>query len=426
MADDLFLEGAERLSGCVRAINPNGSVLLETPLAPEPVPLKSNSIRKVVFSDRQTKPVAATCGVTLVNGDILPGDVAAVDTTNLTLNSSIGGRFVIPRTSIYALQLGAHQTKAIYAGLDGLSGWSCDPPTADHWSFNDGALQVRGAGMISREFDLPQQFIVRFNLSWINDPNIKIYFAAAPGIGEAPLDRYYLTFSGAGIEIKREASSGRRYTTVATLQRVPKQYPGKHLMIEIQVDRLGGMLQLLLNDEPEGPFKDPVAKVPTANGIIIESMLDEASWQQLSHIELLEWNLKTQRRRSEDRGDVTKDVLITSDSQHHSGSLVEAKTSQGGLLYVFKSAFQEEALEVPEGEISTVFFLGKKLTSVQTPTDPFILQLHGGGSLHVSACTFTGEQIEATHPLLGKLTLQRGGISAFERIDLKTKEAPQP
>ena len=426
VADNLFLDGAERLSGCVRAINADGSVLLETPLAPEPVTLKPNSIKKILFSDHPDKSPNATCGVTLSNGDILPGDVETVDGTNLTLNSSIGGHFVIPRTSIHSLQLGAHQANAIYAGPDGLDGWTRDPATADHWAFSNEAFHVRGSGKISRDFDLPQQFIVRFKLAWVNDPNIKVCFATALGSGEAPVDRYYLTFNGAGIEIKREASSGRHFTPIATLQRLPKQYPGKHVTIEIRVDRLGKTLQLLLNDEPEGPFKDPLDKAPAANGLIIESIIDEASSLQLSHIELLDWNLKGERRRSEDRGDVTKDVLITGDSQRHSGALVEVKKGPEGLLYVFKSAFQDDALEVPEGEISTLFFVGKKATAAEVSKDPFILQLHGGGSLHVSTCSFAGEQVEAIHPLLGKLTLQRAGIAAFERVNPKSKEAPQP
>ncbi len=426
-ADELLLEGSERLSGCVRAINADGSVLLETPLSPDPVPLKPNSIRKVVFSDHSTKPDAATCGVTLVNGDVLPGDVEAADEQNLTLNSSIAGHFVIPRAQIHSLQLGVHQEKSIYAGPDGLNGWSREPATSEHWSFSDGSFHVRGSGRISRQLDLPQQFVFRFKLSWVSEPNIKVYFAAAPGTGETPLDRYYLTFNSAGIEIKREASSGKRYTTITTLARPPKLYPGKHVTIEIRVDRVGRNLQLYLNDEPEGPFKDPLDKAPDANGVIIESMIDEASSLQFSNIEVLDWNLKGERRRSEDRGDVTKDVLIGSKSERFSGKLVEVKKGPEGLLYVFKSAFQDEAIEVPEAEISTVFFVvGKKDAPADAAKDPFILQLRGGGSLHVSACAFAGEQVEATHQSLGKLTLQRDGITAFERISAKSKEAPQP
>lgn len=425
-ADDLFLEGAERLSGSVRAIGDNGSVLLDTPLAPEPVPLKANSVRKVVFSDLADQPAAATCGVTLINGDVLPGDIESIDAKNLTVNSSVAGHFVIPRDQVYALQLGMHQANTLYAGPDGFNGWLREPATAEHWSFNDGAFQVRGNGKISRECDLPPQFVVRFKLGWESDPNIRFSFAAAPGTGEGARDRYYLQFNAAGIEIKRESSSGRRYTTIATLNRLPKQYPGKHLTIEIRVDRPGRTLQLYLNDEPEGPFKDPLAKAPASGLIILESMVEEGASVRVSHIEVLDWNLKGERRRTEDRGDVTKDVLIGSQSERFSGTLVEAKKGPEGLLYVFKSAFQDDAIEVPESEISTVFFIGKKDSGAAAAKDPFILQLRGGGSLHVSSCTFAAEQVEAAHPLLGRLTLRRQGIAAFERMSAKSKEDTTP
>jgi hypothetical protein len=426
VADDVFLEGAERLSGNVRAINANGSVLLETPLAPEPVPLKADSVRKVLFSEPAGTAGAGSCGVTLVNGDVLPGDIEGIDDKNLTLNSSVAGHFVIPRDMVYSLQLGVRQPNALYTGPDGLNGWLREPASAEHWAFADEALQVRGSGKLSREFELPPQFVVRFKLGWENEPNIRFSFAAAPGTGEGARDRYYLQFNAAGIELKREAASGRRYTTIATLNRLPKQYPGKRLTIEVRVDRPGRTLQLYLNDEPEGPFKDPVAKAPAASGIMFESMVEEGATVRISHIEVLDWNLKGERRHTEDRGDVTKDVLIGSKSERFSGTLVAAKKGPASLLYVFKSAFQDEPLEVPEGEISTVFFVGKKDAAATAAKDPFILQLRGGGSLHVASCAFAATQVEATHPLLGRLTLRRDGVAAFERVSAKSKEATEP
>ena len=119
-------------------------------------------------------------------------------------------------------------------------------------------------------------------------------------------------------------------------------------------------------------------------------------------------------------------MLIGSKSERFSGTLVEAKKGPDGLLYVFKSAFQDDAIEVPESEISTLFFVGKKSSKADAAKEPFVLQLRGGGSLHVSACAFAGEQAKVTHPLLGQLTLQRDGIAAFERVSSKSKEAPQP
>ena len=426
VADDLFLEGAERLSGSVRAISESGSVLLDTPLSPDLVPLKGDSVRKVVFSEPAEKPGAASCGVTLSNGDVLPGDIELIDEQNLTLNSNVAGHFVIPRERIYSLQFGVHKSNTLYAGPDGLEGWSREPATAEHWTFDNDAFQVQGTGRIGRDFELPPQFIVRFKLSWDTNPNIKFYFAAAPGGGERAQDCYYLQFAAAGIEIKRESSSGRRWTTIANLNRLPKQYPGKHLTIEIRVDRPGRTLQLFLNDEPEGPFKDPMAKPPVAGGIVFESMLEEGAKAGISDIEVLDWNLKGERRRAEDRGDVTTDVLIGSKSVRFSGKFLAAKKGPDGMLYVFKSAFQEEALEVPESELATLFFVGKKDTAADVTKYPFILQLSSGGTLHVSACAFSAEQVEGTHPLLGRLTLRRAGVSAFERVSPKSKDAQEP
>ena len=426
VADDVFLEGAQRLSGNVRSISENGSVLLETPLSPEAISVSGEGVRKAVFSEAAGKTGSAANCVTLTNEDVLPGDIEAIDDNNLTLVSGAAGRVVIPRNLLYSLQLGVHQSRVIYAGPDGLTGWVREPASAEHWTFDNGALQVRGSGRISRDFDVPPQFVVRFNLSWDNNPNLRCYFAADPGNAQLPPDRYYLQFNAAGIEIKRESSSGRRYTTITTLNRLPQQYPGKRLTIEIRVDRPSRTLQLFLNDEPEGSFKDPVAKPPAAGGIGFESMVGEASKVQISKLEVLDWNLKGERRRTEDRGDATKDALIGIKGERFSGRFLQAKKGPDGMLYGFKSAFQEDALEVPEAEISTLFFAGTKAPATEVTKKPFIILLRGGGSLHVSSCAFSAEQVEATHPLLGRLTLRRDGVSAFERVSPKSKEDKEP
>jgi hypothetical protein len=426
-ADDLMLNGAERVSGTVRTISEDGAVLLETPLAPDPVTFNGDSVRKVVFSEQPDKPDAATGAITLVNGDVIPGDVEAIDSNNLTLLSSVTGRVVIPRALLYSMQLGAHQPSVIYAGPEGLNGWSREPSTAGHWSFTNGVFHVRGGGKINRNFELPPRFIVRFNLSWDADPNIKFYFACAPGFEEREQDRYYLSFNAAGMEIKRESSSGRRYTTITTLNRLPQQYPGKQLKIEIRVDRTDRTLQLYLNDEPEGPFRDISAKAPAANGIGFENMTEEEGTRvRIHNIEVLNWNLKGERRRTEERGDTTQDVLIGTKAERFSGQILEAKKGADGMLYVFKTAFQDAPLEVPESEVATLFFVANKQANANAAAPPYILQLRASGSLHVSSCAFSATQVEATHPLLGRLTLQREGVTALERVTPKPDAAKEP
>jgi hypothetical protein len=66
-----------------------------------------------------------------------------------------------------------------------------------------------------------------------------------------------------------------------------------------------------------------------------------------------------------------------------------------------------------EEDVSTVFFAGGG--SAPAASHPFQLQLHGGGVLRVASCVFSGDRIEANHPLLGRISLSRSGVTALER-----------
>jgi len=96
------------------------------------------------------------------------------------------------------------------------------------------------------------------------------------------------------------------------------------------------------------------------------------------------------------------------------------------MLYVFKTAFQDAPLEVPESEVATLFFVANKQANANAAAPPYILQLRASGSLHVSSCAFSATQVEATHPLLGRLTLQREGVTALERVTPKPNAAKEP
>ena len=122
LADDLILEGKERLSGKVRSIDPDGTVALDTPLAPEAVELKGDSVKKVEFSVKPEPAAAASCQVTLANGDVLPAVIGSIDDKNVTLTSSVAGPLVIPRAMVSALRIGANHPNVVFAGPDGLGG----------------------------------------------------------------------------------------------------------------------------------------------------------------------------------------------------------------------------------------------------------------------------------------------------------------
>ncbi len=425
-ADDLILEGDARLTGVVRSISANGAVELQSPISPDPIFLKGSAVKRVVFSAPSEIPVRPTSRIELANGDILPVALESLDDKMLVVSSPEAGRLEIPREFLRSLHLGIYDQRVIYSGPDPLDNWIRDRTGSKNWSFEGGTLRAQGAGQISRKLEAAPQFIVRFTLHWQNNPNFQFSFADPLVATGKPSDRYYMQFTGAGLEIKRESSAGRRYETIVQLNRPPDQYAGSRLKVEIRVDRVRSTLKLYLNGELEGPFIDPYGKPPTGGGIALVSHAPNNTEQEISDIEVLEWDEAGDRHRTEDRGDPAQDSLIGRSAERWSGSLVGIRSEGGSPWFFFKSDFQDAPIEIPESEVSTVFFANQGVVDPPDEVHPFVLRLRGNGSLRVSSCIFEGDEVQAIHPQLGRLTLRRSGISALEHLAPSPEGTPKP
>ncbi len=415
-ADDLILEEGARLSGTVRSIGSNGAVELHSEISPDPVFLKGTSVKQVVFSLPAEIPEIPTSRIELANGDILPVTLEELDDGAMTASSPEAGRLEIPREFIRSLHMGIYDQRTIYAGPDSLDHWIRDRQGSRNWMHEDGVLRVQGAGQISRKLDCPQQFIVRFTLKWHNNPNFQFSFADPLAELGKPSDRYFMQFTGAGFEIKRMTADGPPHPSIALLNRPPDQYAGSRLRVEIRVDRVRSVLKLYLNGEPEGRYIDPVGRAPSGGGISLTSQAPNNTEQEITNIEILEWDEAGDRHRTEDRGDPAHDSLIGRSAERWSGKLVEIRGDSGSPWFYFKSDFQDAPIELPASEVSTVFFSNTAAAGQTGKAHPFLLRLRGNGFLRVSSCTFDDEEAHVAHPLLGNLTLKRSGISALERF----------
>jgi hypothetical protein len=420
-ADQVQLAGDGRLSGTVRSINDEGVVELESPLAGEPILLRGEAVRKVTFSELADQGKIPSSRLELANGDILPVEIESLDEKELKVISPVAGKLQIPRDSLKSLLLGIHPNVPIYQGPAALEEFKSDAQHGDDWTCEDGILSIGGQGRIGKKLQPLKQFIVRFTLEWHNNPSFQFYFADPLLPAHQPADRYYFQFTPAGTEIKRESTKGKRYTPFVTLDRRPDQYAGNRLQVEIRFDREQSLLYLFLNGEPEGRYIDPVAGATDAGGIAFVSNAGNETETSISEIEVLQWDHNGDRHRTEDRGDPKADSLIGKRGDRFGGKLLAIRPGGEGPIFSFKSDFQDSPIELPESEVSTIFF--------QQPTNPskdgakpFALRLKGDGVLQVSACSFPGDRIEVTHPLLGKLAFARDGVTSLERRDGKGEE----
>jgi len=414
IADEVTLDGDSRLAGSVSAIAENGNITLETPLSPEPLALRGEAVRNIAFSKRAESSVRGDTLLTLTNGDVLPCEIRSLDADRLTLATSFAGDLSVPRAMLTRLTLGAISYRAIYEGPTTLEGWE-----AERWIYQDNTFASQTSGRLGRIFDLPKQFILRFHLAWKNNPSLQVAFAEASA--EPKSDRYFFQFTNGGIEIKRQIGAEQKQVSLTTLSRPPDQFPESEMEVEIRVDRKDGKLQLWINGQLEARIDDPVGTPPAGGGIAFRSNVGGEGTHRISKIQILAWDVESDRHRTEERGDPKTDALIDSEGGRYSGKLESISTHAGVPLLRFKSPLLDKPMEIPAPEVSTVFFAAPKAIEAAKP--PLVLKVHGGGELHVESCRFAGDRISARHPLLGELALNRAALVAVERPASPSKKA---
>ena len=417
-ADEIRMTGNESLSGNILSISGDGIVELTSPVSPDPIRLKSGAVEKVIFSPPKESVESATAMLELINGDLLPVNLSEMDENSLTVTTGYAGTLTIPRKISKSLQLGIRSSKILYTGPQNLDEWLAGVESGQNWRFENKALVANGQAYVARKFNLPEKFSVSFTVKWQGNPNLQISLADPLGSKGRPSDRYLLQISANGFEIKRESSKGSRFSNVILSNRTPDQFPDQSIDIQLKVDRKASRLHLWVNGEPEASGVDPVPEPPTGGAITLSSQTLNGNELEIKNITVADFDDSKDRHLAEKRGESKTDSLISRDDDRWGGHLLGARKSSEGLVFSFKSDFQQEPLELPESEVSTLFFATEEPQASVSQAHPFVLRLHEKGHLKVSSCSFSETSVLAKHPLLGDMNLSRSGISALECSDL--------
>lgn len=428
-ADELtFADHSSRLTGTILSIDEKGRLELASPLSPSPLLLKCDSIDKIEFSNSPVESEAPSSLIELANGDLLPATIENLDDRNLTVTSPATGRLEFSRNAVSSMQLGIHEQDPIYSGPNSLEEWTENDNEAKNWKFRNASLFSSGPATASKMLSLPEKFILRFTLKWQPKqiPNLQVFFADPLKAKGVPCDRYCLHFSGSGLEIRRELSNNKRPLVIAQLNRTPNQYPDRQLKVEIRVERNDARIQLLLNDELEWKGIDPKAPAPDGGGITLNSNVPSSSPQEIREIQVLALDDSRTRHKAEDRGNPKTDSLISREDDRLSGHLAAIQKTASGVVFRFKSDFQNDPLEIPAEDVSTLFFAAEQIMKSEGEDPRFTLMLNGGGSLRVTSCRFTESKVFASHQLLGQLEISRRDIVSMARTTSKKKPQTKP
>jgi hypothetical protein len=372
----------------------------------------------VDFSIPASNSAPASTLLELLNGDLLPVVIESMDDKLLNVLTSDAGRLSIPRACLKSMHLGTHRRQPVYSGPTGVKEWAIGSGATAGWTFSNDALLANGPATSSKIFELPKGFVFKCNLTWQGSPSYVIYFADPLQPDTRLVDRYYIQFGSAGVEVKRESSSGRRFQTIIVGNKTPEDFPDDEVDVELRVDRKTSRIHLLLNGEPEGAGVDPNHQPPSGQGITLVNQAPAGFDQQIRGIQILELDNVRTRHLEENRGVPTLDSLISREEDRWSGRLTSIKKGPEGLVFSFKSDFQETPLELGGDDVATVFFAERKQAVAEpAKAPPFSLRLRGEGRIQVASCVFSENVIAAKHALLGDLNIKRDGVAAIELLD---------
>lgn len=419
MASEVSLKGEGKLTGEITGMDADGVITLASLISGAPLQILGDQLEKIEFSSTRDKFVLPYQRMELTNGDILPVMVTSMDNGLLRVESPVLGALMVPREAVSSLQFGIIPQKITYSGPTDFSGWKSSKGDEQAWELEEDTLIAKGQGTLTRDADLPEKFIIRFTFTWQHHPNFQFGFAEDD---KTTGERYLMEFGGSGFALYRE-SQNRVRTTIVMLARGPEQFTQKIMEVELRGDRSRGLLELRINGELEGRYTDPIQPFPVGTGISLRSGATRDSEQGVSDICILEWDDRGDRHRSEERGDGRSDSLIGRYGERFGGKLESIRAVGASKVYIFKSDFQKDPLELPEEEVSTVFLGSAAVPSKSDNVGGLILNLRGHGTMRISSCTIEGDRVKIMHPLLGSVEFARSGVASIERIWI-SKEKP--
>lgn len=419
-SDILTLQNKDNITGQVTAID-QGLIHLQSPLAAEPLLFKSEQMSSIIFESEPAKLPNKQAGlIQLRNGDQFSGDLRQLDDDKITLDTWYAGPLVIPRTDITSLYLGVNPQKLIYQGPSGLAGWE----EVSGWEFEEGEFVSTGLGLMSRKTTLPEQYILTITLAWQNSPSCVIHVGGKNANPREKSDEYLITYNQSGLDLKRHAPNEQRsYLAIENLQAPPSQLQQNEAVIELRINRRTREILLYLNEQKIGRYLDPLKETPSGPYLSIESRSSERKGNIVKNIQIRKWDAVTERLQHESPPeDKSLDALTTNEGERYTGQILsfdaENKTFQ------VKSPLAEQAITIPADKAAVLHFKGpQQVTEKPKPVEKtdYTLALSTGGRLTLGSLAFQNESLDAIHPILGAIKLDR---RILQQISLQDKKSP--
>ncbi|MGB1128556.1 MAG: hypothetical protein ACPG4K_00800 [Haloferula sp.] len=456
-SDLLRLEDGE-LAGHFGGINGDGNVLWNRDDGIDTMEFKQDKIRQIVLrGGGNLEPKPDTSHILLTNGDRLPAKIVAMDRENITLDTPMAGKLVIPLDAVVSMHPNPFGGRLLYAGPFSEDGWEIRSSQPDEDEEEEGEEEEEpeenqeeekaaawrhvgakwyftgGRDALRRQVGLTDKSALRFTLEWRSRPPIAIAlnadFAERPEPKEAEEEENEEEEKPRAFRRVSSSSNYAKYfgnSLVLTLRSSYAQLlhcgydedgnefsdqirPSSSSVrvedsgsadFELRSNREAGTITLFVNGKfatqwnLEKKFEDDIA-YPTGGGIGFSTMGSDTP-ARISDIIVAEWNGMPDSARSFESEEADT-ILLTNGTDRFAG---EIQSIEGGILKV-KSAYAE--LEIPVEEVAQVRFAGREIEEDDSLEQGLQVHFQPLGTLSGKAGKTAGDALRLESPLLGEI-----------------------
>jgi len=306
----------------------------------------------------------------------------------------------------------------IYDGPRDISDWRHEGAWRNGNTNGHSKIHSAGSGTMSRQLNLPESFIFQTQIRWTAQPNLRIILAADDFRMRKVRNAYQISLNNQGLQIERldsQKKADERVAFLGDLRTKPEEFDQNTALLELRVNRPERLIHLYLDGELRKTFRDQ-SKAPDGGHVIFDSRINSAAAHHIDALKIFRWDTLTHRLHREGPvADTTLDTVSIQDGDRYGGDI--KLISDGNLT--LKTTHLENTISIPLKDCSVLHFSSENGATNEAGT--LKLSLAGGGSLGLRSVNL-GDQLEANHPLLGTLSLDRRILSQIIRSSKATSK----
>ena len=193
--DFLRFKNGDTLHGSYQGLDDGPRVKWLSDESDEPINFETKNLRKLSLNNGRSENSLSSIGlVELNNGDRIPGEIIAMGSDSVSLQTQFAGLLTIPRDQVVKILPNRHGGNVLYAGPFNDQEWQTPHSPSDEededepldkesqneqaspltWTYGGAAWYSNSSQALRLETELPDRVSVRFKLSWQAPLNAEI------------------------------------------------------------------------------------------------------------------------------------------------------------------------------------------------------------------------------------------------------------